>query len=54
MDASRNGGEIVFRTAFSDEYDLLQVMHGLSATEGRNCPVDFRMASKIKSYPKPV
>lgn len=52
MDASRNGGEIVFRTAFSDEYDLLQVMHGLSATEGRNCPVDFRLAGlQRKGHP---
>ena len=52
MDASRNGGEVVFRTAFSDEYDLLQVLHGLSSTEGRNCPVDFRLAGlQRKGHP---
>ncbi len=52
MDVSRNGGEVVFRTPFSDEYDLLQVMHGLSSMEGRNCPVDFRLAGlQRKGHP---
>ena len=45
MDVSRNGGEIAFRTHFSDEYDLVQVLCGLSSTEGKNCPVDFRLAA---------
>ena len=52
MDVSRNGGDVIFRTAFSDEYDLLQVLHGLSSTEGRNCPVDFRLAGlQRKGHP---
>ena len=52
MDVSRNGGDVVFRTAFSAEYDLLQVLHGLSSTEGRNSPVDFRLAGlQRKGHP---
>ena len=52
MDISRNGGEIAFRTAFSDEYDLVQVLHGLSSTPERNCPVDFRLAAlQRKGHP---
>ena len=52
MDISRNGGDVVFRTAFSAEYDLLQVLHGLSSTEGRNSPVDFRLAGlQRKGHP---
>lgn len=35
---------MAFCTAFSDQYDLVQVMHGLSSLPGRNCPVDFRLA----------
>lgn len=45
MDISRNGGEIAFRTAFSAEYDLVQVMCGLSSIPEKNCPVDFRLAA---------
>ena len=45
MDISRNGGDIAFRTAFSDEYDLVQVMCGLSSIPEKNCPVDFRLAA---------
>ena len=45
MDVSRNGGEIAFRTHFSDDYDLVQVLCGLSSTPDRNCPVDFRLAA---------
>lgn len=52
MDASRNGGDVIFRTAFSAEYDLLQVMHGLSSLPDRNCPVDFRLAGlQRKGHP---
>lgn len=52
MDISRNGGEVAFRTAFSDEYDLVQVLHGLSSVEGRNSPVDFRLAAlQRKGHP---
>ena len=45
MDVSRNGGDVAFRTAFSDEYDLVQVMCGLSSIPEKNCPVDFRVAA---------
>ncbi|MBE5809832.1 MAG: hypothetical protein E7318_02735 [Clostridiales bacterium] len=45
MDVSRNGGDVAFRTAFSDEYDLVQVMCGLSSIPEKNCPVDFRLAA---------
>jgi len=45
MDISRNGGEIAFRTAFSSEYDLVQVLCGLSSIPEKNCPVDFRLAA---------
>ena len=45
IDVSRNGGEIAFRTHFSDEYDLVQVLCGLSSTPDKNCPVDFRLAA---------
>ena len=45
MDVSRNGGEIAFRTHFSDEYDLVQVLCGLSSIPEKNCPVDFRLAA---------
>ena len=45
MDVSRNGGEIAFRTRFSAEYDLVQVLCGLASTPDRNCPVDFRLAA---------
>ena len=52
MDISRNGGEIAFRTAFSDEYDLVLVLHGLSSIPERNCPVDFRLAAlQRKGHP---
>ena len=52
MDISRNGGEVVFRTAFSAEHDLLQVLCGLSSVEGRNSPVDFRLAAlQRKGHP---
>lgn len=45
MDASRNGGDVAFRTPFSAEYDLVQVMSGLSPGDPwRNNPVDFRLA----------
>lgn len=45
MDVSRNGGDVIFRTAFSAEYDLVQVMCGLSSIPEKNCPVDFRLAA---------
>lgn len=52
MDASRNGGEIAFRTAFSDGYDLVQVMCGLSSIPEKNSPVDFRLAAlQRKGHP---
>ena len=52
MDVSRNGGDVAFRTAFSDEYDLVQVMSGLSSIPEKNCPVDFRLAAlQRKGHP---
>ena len=52
MDVSRNGGDVAFRTAFSDEYDLVQVMCGLSSIPEKNCPVDFRLAAlQRKGHP---
>ena len=52
MDISRNGGEIAFLTAFSDTHDLVQVMCGLASVEGRNSPVDFRLAAlQRKGHP---
>lgn len=45
MDVSRNGGDVAFRTAFDDEYDLVQVMCGLASIPEKNCPVDFRLAA---------
>lgn len=45
MDVSRNGGEIAFRTSFSCDADLVQVLRGAEAAEPtRNNPVDFRLA----------
>jgi len=45
MDVSRNGTEVAFRTAFSAEYDLVQVLTGLSSLPDKNCPVDFKLAA---------
>lgn len=44
MDVSRSGGDVAFRTAFSDEYDLVQILRGLTSTPYANHPVDFRAA----------
>ena len=52
MDVSRNGGDIAFRTRFSDASDLVQVLHGLETMPGRNSPVDFKMAGlQRKGHP---
>lgn len=52
MDISRNGAEIAFRTAFSDDHDLVQVLCGLSSIPEKNCPVDFRLAAlQRKGHP---
>lgn len=52
LDASRNGGDVAFRTPFSDAYDLLQVLHGLNSVPGTNSPVDFRLAAlQRKGHP---
>lgn len=45
MDASRSGGDVAFRTPFSEAFDLIQVFRGLqSSNTERNDPVDFRLA----------
>ncbi len=52
VDISRNGGDAVFRTPFSETYDLLQVLHGLTSTPYANHPVDFRLAAlQRKGHP---
>lgn len=52
MDVSRSGGDAAFRTAFSDEYDLVQIMRGLTSTPYANHPVDFRAAGlQRKGHP---
>ncbi|MCR4621154.1 MAG: hypothetical protein K5663_03650 [Clostridiales bacterium] len=45
MDASKSGADLAVRTAFSERYDLLQIMRGLEAVPGQNSPVDFRLAA---------
>lgn len=45
MDAARSGAELAVRTAFSERYDLLQIMRGLESVPGQNSPVDFRLAA---------
>ena len=45
MDVSASGADAVFRTAFSPEYDLIQIMRGLKSVPGTNSPVDFRLAA---------
>jgi hypothetical protein len=45
MDLSLNGDEIVFRTPYSDAFDLIQVMRGVDeGAPDANHPVDFRLA----------
>lgn len=45
IDASRSGGDVVFRTAYSEEYDLIQIFRGMQCSDTeRNDPVDFRLA----------
>lgn len=45
MDVSRNGGDIAFRTPFSPQQDLVQILSGVEdAAATRNNPVDFRLA----------
>ncbi|MEA4823645.1 MAG: hypothetical protein VB111_05970 [Clostridiaceae bacterium] len=49
MDVSLNGAEAIFRTSFSQNYDLLQIFHGLkNGYLGANNPVDFRAAGLQK------
>ncbi len=45
MDAAKNGADLAVRTAFSERYDLLQIMRGLESVPGQNSPVDFRLAA---------
>ena len=45
MDAAKSGADLALRTAFSERYDLLQIMRGLEALPGQNSPVDFRLAA---------
>lgn len=45
LDISRNGGDVAFRTSFSEQYDLVQILHGLTSTPYANHPVDFRLAA---------
>lgn len=52
LDVSRSGGDVAFRTAFSAEYDLVQIMRGLTSTPYANHPVDFRAAGlQRKGHP---
>lgn len=52
MDVSRSGGDVAFRTAFSGEYDLVQILRGLTSTPYANHPVDFRAAGlQRKGHP---
>lgn len=45
MDLSVSGDEIVFRTPYSDAFDLIQVMRGVGeGMADTNHPVDFRLA----------
>ncbi len=45
MDAAKSGADLAVRTAFSERYDLLQIMRGLESVPGQNSPVDFRLAA---------
>ena len=45
MDAAKSGADLVVRTAFSERYDLVQIMRGLEPVPGQNSPVDFRLAA---------
>lgn len=45
MDISQSSGEIVFRTPYSDQYDLVQFFRGIKkGTNSYNCPVSFLAA----------
>ena len=45
MDVAKNGADLAVRTAFSERYDLLQIMRGIESAPGQNSPVDFRLAA---------
>lgn len=45
MDAARSGDDVAFRTAFSDNFDLVQIFRGMNPTVNENHPVDFRLAA---------
>ena len=45
MDAARSGDDVAFRTAFSDDFDLVQVFRGMNPGGYENHPVDFRLAA---------
>ncbi|MGN1020387.1 MAG: hypothetical protein ACI4O7_08420 [Aristaeellaceae bacterium] len=45
MDAARSGDDVVFRTSFSGDYDLVQVFRGMNPAVNENHPVDFRLAA---------
>jgi hypothetical protein len=45
MDVAKSGTDLAVRTAFSERYDLLQIMRGIESVPGQNSPVDFRLAA---------
>ena len=53
MDISQSSGEIVFRTPYSDQYNLLQFFRGIKkGTNSYNCPVSFHTAGfQHKNHP---
>ncbi len=53
MDISQSSGEIVFRTPYSDQYNLLQFFRGIKkGTNSFNCPVSFHTAGfQRKDHP---
>ncbi len=49
MDISISGGDIAIRTAFDDNFDLVQVLRGVRpGLLSRNEPVDFRLAGLVR------
>ena len=45
MYVAKSGADLSVRTAFSERYDLLQIMRGIESVPGQNSPVDFRLAA---------
>ncbi len=49
MDISVSGGDIAFKTPFSAQYDLVQILRGIRpGLITRNEPVDFRLAGLVR------